>query len=256
MAEGLDSSSAEAEIGDHMWRLIKGTLRRLYATGAGLYLTPLLRSEWQKTPEYINERPVEYSFALESLSEICPAEVLDVGPGATAWPHIMATCGWRVTAIDEELNYWKGDYFNRHFYVLRDDVTKPKIKQRFDFITCISVLEHIPDHQSAMKGIFRLLKPGGHVVVTFPYNEERYVENVYALPGAGYGKDAPYKCQVFSRKEIDTWLQENGARILRQEYYQIFDGELWTFGRRIYPPRKVDKDQKHHLTCILMTSEA
>jgi len=232
--------------------MIKEAIMRLYKTVGRLYLTPLLLQEWKRPPfDNINERAIEFGFALRCLSKLCHQEVLDVGTGSTAWPHIMANCGFRVTVIDEMRSYWKSGFFNRHYYVINDDITKPKIARKFDLITCISVLEHIPNHKAAVKGMFRLLKPGGHLVLTFPYNERWYVDNVYKLPNAGYGQNTSYVCQVFSRKEIDGWMRENPGRIIEQEYYEVFSGDLWTFGERICPPRRVAKEEKHHLTCLL-----
>ena len=66
------------------------------------------------------------------------------------------------------------------------------------------------------------------MILTFPYNEEQYVDNVYKLPGAGYGQNEPFICQVYSRKEIDQWMQENKGRMVDQEYYEVFTGDHWT----------------------------
>jgi SAM-dependent methyltransferase len=231
---------------------LKDAIITIYKTVCRLYLTPLLFYEWKK-PLFnnINERVIEYEFALRSLSKLCGSEVLDVGTGSTAWPHILAHCGFRVTAIDK-MSYSKSGFFNRHYYVVNNDITKPTITRKFDIITCISVLEHIKEHDAAVRGMFSLLRFGGHLILTFPYNERMYINNVYELPNAGYGKNKPYICQVFSRKEIEGWMKENCGRIINQEYYEVFTGDLWTFGNRIYPPRQVTKDEKHHLTCLLV----
>jgi len=236
-----------------MFKTVMKTAAHLYESIGGLYLTPVLLMERKlQRSARVNERPVEYAFVFDCLARICPAEVLDVGSGRAGLPHLMATCGLRVTAVDKMDGYWKGQFVNRHYYVAKDDITQSKIKKQFDLVTCISVLEHIPDHEAAFRGMFQLLKPGGHLLITCPYNESRYVENVYALPGAGYGQNAAYVCQVYSRNEINAWLKQNPGEIVRQEYYQIFAGDLWTFGGRIHPFKKVAQDEKHHLTCILI----
>lgn len=234
-------------------RIINETAFRLYKMLGRWYLAPILLLERKRPPyKHINERPIELGFAFKWLSKICPTEVLDVGSGTDAWPYVMANCGFRVTAIDKIKGYWKGGFFNRHYYIINDDITKPKIAKQFDLITCISVLEHIPNHKAAINGMFILLKPGGYLVLTFPYNEKRYIDNVYKLPDARYGQNTLYICQVFSRKQIDGWLKENPGTIIEQEYYEIFSGNLWTFGERIYPPRKVKKEERCHLTCIVI----
>jgi SAM-dependent methyltransferase len=201
----------------------------------------------------VNERPVEYRFALEHLSDSSVVKVLDVGTGTTAWPHLLRTCGYVVTSIDNVRDYWKGDDFsNRHYHVIDEDILAPTLTERFDFITCISVLEHIPQHDRALESMFALLNDGGLIGLTFPYDEQNYIDNVYKLPGSGYGFDMPYVCQVYSRTQINGWLSRNHCTIVHQEYWRMFTGKYWTFGDRLRPPVQVDRDDRHQLTCVLL----
>jgi len=217
------------------------------------YVQQICKREYESQQfRWINERPVEFRFVLESLSHTIPHTVLDVGTGTTALPQLFRTCGFLVTSIDNIHDYWDEAMFNRHYYVIQDDITRPQITKTFDFISCVSVLEHIRNHKAAIQGMFSLLKEGGHLVLTFPYNENKYIENVYELPGSGYGQNAPYICQVYSRNEVDNWLKENEGKIVEQEYWQMFSGELWTFGEHLSPPCRVDKDETHQLSCILI----
>lgn len=199
----------------------------------------------------INERPIEYSFVFQQLLKICPKTVLDVGTGTTALPHLFRTCGFLVTAIDNITN-WPQGMINRHFHVINDDITSTQVQNTYDFISCISVLEHIQDFNHAISGIHKLLNPGGHAVLTFPYNDKTYVPNVYKLDGAGYGQDFPYICQVFSRNEIDDWQKEYNFNVIEQQYWRLWGGEFWTFGRQIVPPLLVSNNEVHQLTCILL----
>jgi len=231
---------------------LKQQIALLYSKAAQLPVNPILRYEWSRRDQRrINERPIEYPFALSCLSDLCPSSVLDVGAGTTAWPQLLANCGYNVTAIDEGDSYWGHRPSNRHHYVLHDDITNPKTEDEFEAITCLSVVEHIKDHEAAIRGLRSLLSPGGHAILSFPYDERRFVENVYALPGVSYGADAPYICRVYSRHEVQEWLAE-GFKIMRQEYYRVFTGDLWAFGERLHPPVKTGANEPHHLTCILL----
>jgi len=178
--------------------------------------------------------------------------ILDVGTGITALPHLMSNCGFNVTATDNVKDYWPAGMYNRHYYVIDDDITKTKITDKFDLITCISVLEHIENADIAVKNMFSLLKPHGYIVLTCPYNEKEYVSNVYELPQSRGGENAPYICQSFSRGSLDQWLEQNNASIIAQEYWQFFEGAYWTIGDEIIPPRKVTQADPHQHTCILM----
>lgn len=198
----------------------------------------------------INERPVEFNFVFRKLGEIYPRKVLDVGTGTTALPNLISNCGFLVTATDNIRNFWKSGMQNRHFHVIDDDITNTRIKNTFDLITCISVLEHIEDADSAVKNMFSLLKTDGHLLLTFPYNEKNYVKNVYDLPGSTYGQNAPYITQSYSRTELNRWLEVNNGVIVEQEYWQFWDGNYWTVGKEVLPPRRVLVDDKHQITCI------
>jgi SAM-dependent methyltransferase len=199
-----------------------------------------------------NERPIEYRFVFRQLQRTCPTTVLDVGTGTTALPDLMRTCGFVVTASDNVSDYWEAGLFNRHFHVVNDDIRETRLTETYDFISCISVLEHIRGHGRAMASMFSLLKPRGRLAVTFPYSENRYVENVYAMPEAGYGRDFPFPCQVYSRGELDGWVGAHDWSLEEQEFWRFFEGELWTFGERLTPPRQVERHERHQLTCVLL----
>jgi len=217
-----------------------------------LLLRPKLREEAGRPHFQLNERAVEYSFALRSLGEVEGREVLDVGTGMSAWPHLIANCGFAVTAVDKYGSYWRSPMVNRHFQVLNQDITAPTLEQRFDAVTCISVLEHIPEHRAAVRGMIGLLRPGGHLILTFPYNEGTYHPNAYDHPDAGYGQDASYVAQVYSREQLDQWLADSGASLVAEELYEVFTGELWTQGERIHPPRLSSVERPHHLACVVL----
>lgn len=78
------------------------------------------------------------------------------------------------------------------------------------------------------------------------------MKNVYEMPESSYGKGEPYITQSYSRKEVTRWLTENNGVILEQEYWQFWEGEHWTLGKQVIPPRKVTADDRHQLTCVHM----
>lgn len=199
-----------------------------------------------------NERAIEYAFLFRQIAALSPRRVLDVGTGVTALPHLIRTCGPVVTAIDNVRDYWPDGMTNRHFLVLDDDITDSRLSGPFDLITCISALEHMERANEAMRNMFRLLSPGGHVILTFPYSEHEFVPNVYELPDSSYGQDVPYFTRAYSRAELDRWLEESGATLVSQEFWQCWSGEHWTVGTALVPPRRVDVGDRHQLTCVVL----
>lgn len=76
----------------------------------------------------------------------------------------------------------------------------------FDLITCVSVLEHIPEDRAAIEKIWQLLKPGGRFILTTPCAAstiEQYIDrDEYGLHGTGSGG------RVFWQRFYDSPLLE------------------------------------------------
>lgn len=218
----------------------------------GYFFNIINRKEFTNPPFLLfNERPVEYRYVFEQISKYYPKSILDVGTGTTALPHLMANCGCRVTAIDNISDYWRTGMHNRHYLVINDDITDTKLNEKFDLITCISTLEHIENCDAALVNMFSLLNEMGHVVLTFPYNESRGVENVYALSESGSKKNQKYRTRAYSRSDLEKWSELTNAEIVHQEYWQFFTGDYWTVGDMIFPPVKVNKGDKHQISCVV-----
>jgi hypothetical protein len=100
--------------------------------------------------------------------------------------------------------------------------------------------------------MYKLLSPGGRLVLTCPYNERKYAKNVYALPESRVTERFPFVTQAYSRAQVNTWLVDSPFELLEQEYWQFFEGEYWTCGERVLPPRRVGVDDRHQLTCLLL----
>ena len=97
--------------------------------------------------------------------------------------------------------------------------------------------------------MLRLVRPGGIVILSGPWNETTYVPDAYRMPDAGYGQNAPYITQVFSRAQLTEW-EAAGGHTIDREYYQVFTGRLWTQGERLRPPQPATVDSMHHLIAL------
>jgi 2-polyprenyl-3-methyl-5-hydroxy-6-metoxy-1,4-benzoquinol methylase len=230
-------------------RAVKNGIHRVGSS----YVRLLNRLEYRRQRfSAVNERPVEYRYVFQQLAALSPRSVLDVGTGQTSLPHLMRSCGFVVTAIDNVRDYWRQAPPNTRYHVIDDDITHSSLKACFDFVSCISVLEHIRKHSRAVHSMLDRLHPGGHLVVTFPYHEKHYVADAYALPESTVSERHSFVTQVFSRRELDSWLADGRAEIIDQEYWRFFTGHWWTCGERVTPPVRVARDEPHQLTCLTM----
>ena len=235
---------------------LKRGLRRAYEAGGRVYLTPLLKREWRTPPiPELREYVFQFEFALRAVARHMPRELLDAGSGVSSWPHLLASCGIRVTATDEMHGYW-GSMFNRHYHVIPDDITASRLDRQYDMVTCLGVLTTIADDRPAVRNLFRLVRPGGILVLTFAYRDGEAVPNAYALPGATYRAGYRYICRMFSRAEVEAWLAEEGGEIEEQEYFKVFTGPYWASGERIEPPQRARVDEPHQYTAISIRKRA
>lgn len=194
----------------------------------------------------MNERPPEYAFVFKMISKHHPGRILDVGTGKTALPALIHACDIDVDAIDDDQSQIRN---NRHWTVRKANVLTYDSKVHIDMVTCISVLEHISNYEEAVTAMAKLLGKGGVLVLTFPYNEESFVENAYELSDAGYGKGSGLLCRIYNRVTVSQMLSRAGLSLSDQEYWRVFTDDLWTMGHR-HAPQESSKNRPHHLTCI------
>lgn len=170
----------------------------------------ILRHSFKKPDFELNERTAEFSFLFSALSLDPGLKVLDVGAGTSSLPHLLSYCGYKVEAVDLNPN----NYF---FDVKSKDISKsPYRENRYDFVTCISVLEHIPDYDSAVKNMIAGLKQGGILILTTPFSQSGYVDN-YLLDSDPKTKKL---CHKFSRDNIEKWVKDNNLEKADEKFFR------------------------------------
>lgn len=217
------------------------------------YLRLLNRREWkQQHFTGFNERAVEYSFLFRQMAAHCPRRILDVGTGQTALPSLMRTFGAVVDATDNIRDYWSFGMTNRHYHVMNDDITSTNLTGPYDLVSCISVLEHVEKFDRAIAAMFSLLAPGGHLLLTCPYNEISPCANVYDLPESAVREHLPFKARAFCRQDIERWFSVSPAIIIEEEFWRFYGGKYWTCGERIVPPVRTSAAEPHQMACFLI----
>lgn len=232
-------------------------LKRAVHSFGRLYIRKICSDEYEQQRFVThNERPIEYRFALAALAEAKPKTVLDVGTGTTAWPHLLHNCGYIVTAIDNVRDYWSAGMVNRHWPVLDVDILSPSdsLRPPYDAITCISVVEHIEDHERAVRNMAALLAPGGILILTTPYSHHHFDANVYARADTAYTSSVPYICRSSSTTELSRWLA-CGFELVRQELWCLWSGPVWATGERREWTLAQSPDDPHQLSCFLFRKE-
>jgi 2-polyprenyl-6-hydroxyphenyl methylase/3-demethylubiquinone-9 3-methyltransferase len=101
------------------------------------------------------------------------AEVIDVGCGGGILAESLARSGARVTGIDVAPRVLATARLHLHESGLEVDYREITVEDmarerggQFDVVTCMEMLEHVPDPASVIRALADLLKPGGQVFLS------------------------------------------------------------------------------------------
>ena len=171
MTSTLNADPAElAKFSDlaHRWWDMEGEFRPLHQ------INPL-RLDW-----------------INSHSPIKGKQVLDVGCGGGILADAMARGGAQVTGIDlaakalrvAQLHALEAQTPNVQYRELSVEALAQQQPQGFDTVTCMEMLEHVPDPASVVRACAALVKPGGWVFFsTLNRNPKSFL---FAIVGAEY----------------------------------------------------------------------
>jgi len=148
---------------------------------------------WDRNSEFkplhdIN--PLRMGF-IDSKVNLAGRQVLDIGCGGGILAEAMAHRNAHVTGIDmgeAPLSVAKLHLLESKLDINYQQASAEKFAEdhagKFDIVTCLEMLEHVPQPESVLKACYSLLKPGGHLFVsTINRNPKSYL---FAIIGAEY----------------------------------------------------------------------
>jgi 2-polyprenyl-6-hydroxyphenyl methylase/3-demethylubiquinone-9 3-methyltransferase len=169
--------------------------------------------------------PLRVNFISQQIN-LAGKDVLDIGCGGGILAEAMVHHGANVTAIDlaeaslavARLHQLESklaiDYQN-----ISAEALAEKSEQQFDVITCLEMLEHVPDPSSIVEACFRMVKPGGLVFFsTINRNPKSYL---FAIVGAEYVLNLlPKGTHEYSKfirpSELAAWSRNAGLQLQEQ----------------------------------------
>ena len=128
---------------------------------------------WDKDGEFrplhdINPARLDW---INGLSPLAGARVLDVGCGGGILADAMARAGAVVTGIDlaakalrvAQLHALEAQTPSLQYREVSAEALAAEAPASFDVVTCMEMLEHVPDPGSVVRACATLVKPGGWV---------------------------------------------------------------------------------------------
>ncbi len=170
---------------------------------------------------------------------------LEVGPGAGPYVSLLCDLFAEATATDIEAGYL--DHIRRehgdreNLTVTVDDIAHSKLPAgSFDLVLCSEVIEHTPEPPAVLRGIHRLLRPGGALVLSTPqrHSTVEILGRVAFLPGVIQLVRALYRepilptghISLLTRRELGRMLDEAGFATERRTLSGMYVPGLAEFG--------------------------
>jgi len=174
-----------------------------------------------RTLHHVNPARVEF---VQRHAELAGVETVDVGCGGGILSEALATAGAQVTGIDlaapllevARLHTIESGARVTYREVAVEDFARDNAG-RFDLVTCMEMLEHVPDPGSVVTACAKLLRPGGVACLsTLSRTPRAYL---LAILGAEYLTNLlPRGTHDYSRfirpSELDRWARAAGLELI------------------------------------------
>ena len=177
-----------------------------------------------KTLHAVNPLRIQF---IRSHATIQDQKILDVGCGGGILSEGLARAGAIVTGIDlgEELlkvakSHAKDSGVEIDYQQISVEALAEKMPESFDHVTCMEMLEHVPDPSSIVRACARLVKPGG--CVFFSTLNRKLKSYLLAIVGAEYLLNmipkGTHDFSTFIRpSELTRWAREERLELLGLE---------------------------------------
>jgi 2-polyprenyl-6-hydroxyphenyl methylase/3-demethylubiquinone-9 3-methyltransferase len=171
----------------------------------------------QKPLHDINVLRVDY---INTRASLAGKNLLDVGCGGGILSEAMAALGAVVTGIDASQAplavakmHLKESGLNVDYRLATAEAFSAEHPDRFDLVTCMELLEHVPDPASVVSACQRLVKPGGDVI--FATLNRNFKSFLFAIIGAEYllrmVRRGTHTYRKFVKPaELDDWAGQAG----------------------------------------------
>ncbi|MGD8514457.1 MAG: bifunctional 2-polyprenyl-6-hydroxyphenol methylase/3-demethylubiquinol 3-O-methyltransferase UbiG [Granulosicoccaceae bacterium] len=167
--------------------------------------------------------PLRLDYIDQHCGGLQDKQALDVGCGGGILSESMAARGARVSGIDmgeaplsvAKLHLLESGKQVDYRQTTAEALAAEKPGQ-FDVVTCMEMLEHVPDPASVIKACAALVKPGGHVFFsTINRNPKSYL---FAIIGAEYllqmlPKGTHDYARFITPAELASWIRSAGLEL-------------------------------------------
>jgi 2-polyprenyl-6-hydroxyphenyl methylase/3-demethylubiquinone-9 3-methyltransferase len=161
---------------------------------------------------------------IDERADLPGKTVIDIGCGGGLLSEGMARRGATVTGIDmgeaplavARLHAQSSGVEVEYLHTPAERIAEQRAGQ-YDVVTCLEMLEHVPDPSSVIRACATLVKPGGHVFFsTINRNPKAFL---FAIVGAEYvlrllPRGTHEYAKLIRPSELAGWSRDAGLRVM------------------------------------------
>jgi len=175
-------------------------------------------------------RAWEYGMVMSAISQVEGERILDVGGGGSVFAVAEAGRGYNTVQVDPGD---VGSWIERQSSLLTDPSTLRHIQKDFmalnaeelewkpDFVTCISVLEHVPDDTPFFLKLLDFVSDGGLLALTVDFHPSG--ESMVGGHIRTYNQEALYRMYQLAKERGFEWFVTKPRHLLEDRSREKFD---------------------------------
>lgn len=144
--------------------------------------------------------------------DILKGRVLNAGAGWRSIIHLVTG-----ELINQDIEWPDDKRTNIHIRSPLHEI--PTASDWFDAIVCIAVIEHVENPEEVIPEMYRVLKPGGHLILTVPFLQPEH--------------KIPTDFQRYTRDGLIRLVQHHGFRVVKAEglftVYHTLYWQVWVW---------------------------
>lgn len=179
-------------------------------------LAPFRRAFHRRVPGEIEcFPPIDHD--LEEFRPLLKGRVLNAGAGVREVSHLIDG-----ELVNQDIS-WPGDD-RTNIHIVSPLHIIPVADDHFDAILCIAVIEHVENPEEVTTELYRVLKPGGHLVLEVPFLQPEH--------------KVPTDFQRYTRDGLERLVTKRGFRLVRTKglftvYHTLYwQAHIWLHTKR------------------------
>ncbi len=192
-------------------------LGKYYESEEYISHTDAKRSLMDKVYQLVKNYTIKQKVVLINSLKTEQKTILDIGCGTGDFLAACKNNAWQITGVEpnkkaREIAYKKFDIDKKKSILLNEDLEQVlSSNKKFDVISMWHVLEHVPNLETYISKLKKLLKPGGTIIIAVP-NFKSFDASYYGKYWAAY--DVPRHLWHFSKKSIQRLFKKQNLEVV------------------------------------------